>query len=238
MFWSVLDRPIVGASSMAGRIASGLRPLREAGHCERHFGRTDETPGDLYLQASGEGGGAGLEILLVSLVVALLVAIGAPMLLKTTGSLSSTGAKANLTNAFYEAKSLYENSQSYSVAGAADATIAFDAQGPGFEWSTGSCAGQSSDCVSEQVLDVNTPGDAQGLILATWSATNKTCLYAVDLESVPRPIVSDSSGVPFETRAGALHTAGLFYATSRAGASSCVAAQAIEGAQQLNWSTS
>jgi hypothetical protein len=223
---------------MAGRITSRLRAPREAGHRERHFRRSDASPDELHIEASRQGGGAGIEILLVSLVVALLVAIGAPMLLKTTGSLSSTGAKANLTNAFYEAKSLYENSQSYSVAGAPEPTIAFDAQGPGFDWSTGSCVGQSTNCVSEQVLDVNTPGDAQGLVLATWSASNKTCLYAVDLESVPRPIVADASGLPFESRSGPLHTAGLFYATSLAGASSCVAAEAVEGAKQLKWSIS
>jgi hypothetical protein len=93
-------------------------------------------------------------------------------------------------------------------------------------------------------VDVDAPGDGQGLVVAVWSSLTRTCWFGVDLESVPRPLPGDRSGMAFESGPAQLATgavdsgagdAGVFVARSAAGVGTCTAAGAISPGG-LRWS--
>lgn len=165
-------------------------------------------------------------------LVGILAILAVPHFIKTTPKTDDTSAQANLVNAVIEVKSLYSIDQAYSALGAAYPTISFESQAPGFAWTTGSCAAGTTNCVSEAVVDVRRAGDSQGVVLAAWSYSTKTCWYLADLESVPAEIVYDSHGTAFQDAFngnGPVRNAGLWYGRSPSGASSCRASQAVAG---------
>jgi type II secretory pathway pseudopilin PulG len=191
-------------------------------------------------RVAGEHGVATFELMLVALIGVLVLAIAMPALLRTSPAANDTDARANLANAIDSAKAAYFVGQSYSWEGAALSPLSFDSQDPAFSWITGSCAGQSPACVSEQVVDVDSPGDAQGVVIAVWSSATRKCWYAADLQSVPRSLPEDRSGVPFDSRpgtVGAQPEAGVYYAKSDAGVSSCSARSAVGSSEDVtHWS--
>jgi type II secretory pathway pseudopilin PulG len=190
-------------------------------------------------RVAGEHGVATFELMLVALIGVLVLAIAMPALLRTSPAANDTDARANLANAIDSAKASYFVGQSYSWKGAALSPLSFDSQDPAFSWTTGSCAGQSPVCVSEQVVDVHSPGDGQGVVIAVWSSATRTCWYAADLESVPRLLPEDRSGVPFDPRptiVGPKPAGGVYYAKSEAGASSCRARSAVGSSDVTRWS--
>jgi type II secretory pathway pseudopilin PulG len=183
-----------------------------------------------------EEGVASFELMLVALVVGLLVVIAMPALLRTSPSADNIDAQANLRNALVEARSAYFPTQSYSFKGLPLSTLSFAAAAPAFLWTTGSCSSSGPDCVSEQVVDVNMTGDSQGVVLATWSSITKTCWFAVDLESVPKPLGSDRAGVTFDSVIGsAASLPGTYFGRSATGATSCVASSAVGGSAHSGW---
>jgi hypothetical protein len=164
-----------------------------------------------------------------------------PTLLRTSPREDNLDAQANLRNAVIGARAAYAPSQSYSFRGLPLSTLSFAASAPAYSWTTGSCSGAGPDCLSEQVVDVNMPGDSQGVLLATWSSTTRTCWYAVDLESVPRVLASDRSGIGFEVARNsyrAVSDVGIYYGRSPAGVSSCSAKDATRDSVHSGWSPS
>jgi len=167
-----------------------------------------------------------IELMVVLLIIAILLAIAIPTFLGVTNSASDRAAQSNLTNALTEAKAIFQNSSSYT--GATPAV--FTASAPEFSWRTGAtngcAAAQTSTCVSMQVVDVAAANDGLGLIMATYSAKSSTCWYAVDLEA--NPVSTSGGGVPF-IGAGVAPTgatsAGAFYAkkTNSVTATNCEA---------------
>ena len=68
---------------------------------------------------TGEAADAGftlIELMVVLLIIAILLAIAIPTFLGVSGSANDRAAQSNLTNALTEVKALYQNSQSYSSA--------------------------------------------------------------------------------------------------------------------------
>ncbi len=190
-------------------------------------------------RVAGEHGVATFELMLVALIGVLVLAISMPALLRTSPAANDTDAHANLANAVESAKAAYFVGQSYSWEGAALSPLSFDSQDPAFSWTPASCAGRSPACVSEQVVDVRSPGDGQGVVIAVWSSVTRTCWYAADLESVPRSLSEDRSGVPFDSRPGVVGpgpAAGVYYAKSQAGATSCTARSAVGSSGPSRWS--
>jgi type II secretory pathway pseudopilin PulG len=189
---------------------------------------------------ASEQGVAAFELMLVALVVGLLVVIVLPALLRTSPRADNIDAQANLRNAVDGARDAYAPSQSYSYRGLPLSTLSFASSAPAYSWTTGSCADVGPDCLSEQVVDVNMPGDSQGVVLATWSSVTRTCWYAVDLETVPRVLASDRSGIAFEVAPNtdrSLSGAGIYYGRSPSGASSCSAKDATRDSGHGGWSS-
>jgi len=211
------------------------------------FGRIEEdrtkprTRVSRRLRGVGEHGVSTFESMLVALIGLLVLVISVPSLLRPTPGANDTDARANLTNAIFSAKSAYFVNQSYSWEGSPLSPLSFESADPAFAWTTGSCAGQSPSCVSEQVVDVNGPGDAQGVVLAVWSSIASTCWFAVDLESVPNVLTGDGRGVAFDSGTGsdgASLVGGVYFARSEAGVSSCSAGTVLKSPNRVVWSSS
>ena len=193
------------------------------------------------LRGVGEHGVSTFESMLVALIGLLVLIISVPSLMGTTPGANDTDARANLTNAVVSAKSAYFVNQSYAWKGSPLSPLSFASADPAFAWTTGSCAGQSPGCVSEQVVDVNGPGDAQGVVLAVWSSIAGTCWFAVDLESVPNVLSGDRRGVAFDSGSGsdgASLAAGVYYARSGGRVSSCQANAVLKSPHRVGWSSS
>jgi hypothetical protein len=158
----------------------------------------------------------------------------------TTANCPNCSAQSNLTNALTEAKALYQVNQAYgSRPGDPYLPGNFSGQAPEFTWTLGSCKGQKASCVSEEVVDVATAGDSQGVVLAVWSAPSAICWYAVDLEASPTAISLKFDRTPFDS--GSNHntglSAGVYYAMSPGGVASCSASTAASAQHQANWGT-
>lgn len=187
-------------------------------------------------RALGERGVTAVESMWGLLIGAVAVVILVPSFLHTTSSVDDADARANLQVAIIAAKSAYEVVQSYSYDGAPLTTLSFAADAPEFSWETGSCSGKASGCVSYQVVDVDSAGDSQGIVVAVWSPLTRTCWFGVDLETVPRPLMDDHSGLAFESQlaqsvsgssGSAVAYAGVYTARSPAGTETCAAGSAI-----------
>ncbi len=187
--------------------------------------RMQEIEGD----GAAEAGFTLIELMVVLLIIAILLAIAIPTFLGVANSAGDRAAQSNLTNALTEVKALYQNSASYNEATNTPMTPAneFTLSAPEFNWTAAACNGNSAgNCVSVQVVDSSSVADSQGVELAVYSAKTTTCWYAVDLESTPTiPLLLDT-GVPFDTTGhvqATAATAGVFYAkkTGAAAAGDC-----------------
>ena len=157
-----------------------------------------------------EAGFTLIELMVVLLIIAILLAIAIPTFLGVTNSASDRAAQSNLTNAVTEAKTLYQVSTTYTVAAGP-----FHSQAPEFTWGANSnCAAATAtqNCVSFETVDAAQANDSQGIILAVWSAKTTTCWFAVDLEATPAPITGDTPGTAFDQGGdNSVTTAGVFY---------------------------
>jgi len=151
-----------------------------------------------------------IELMVVLLIIAILLAIAIPTFLGVTGSASDRAAQSNLTNALTEAKAVFQNTSNY----VGDTPAVFAGSAPEFGWISGTtaCSTTSVNCISMETLDLATTNDGLGVTLATYSAKDNTCWFAVDLESNPATgVTATAPDVAFGTPSGAT-AAGVYYA--------------------------
>src|ERR1700734_883204 len=103
--------------------------------------------------AEAEAGFTLIELMVVLLIIAILLAIAIPTFLGVANSAGDRAAQSNLTNALTEAKAIYQVNQSYSTAGAAYTPGQFTSQAPEFSWQTTACGSSSTNCISYKVVD-------------------------------------------------------------------------------------
>jgi prepilin-type N-terminal cleavage/methylation domain-containing protein len=197
-----------------------------------------------------------IELMVVLLIIAILLAIAIPTFLGVANSAGDRAAQSNLTNALTEAKAIYQNSAEYATTSSTGVvtvlpTSTFTSSAPEFAWvqgsstASGGCAASSpGNCISEQVVDASTAQDSQGLVLATYSPKTQSCWYALDLESTPAAITTDTGFQQFWTTtshvpSGAT-TAGVFYAQKKSGvtATNCNAYYPVATAATFAWGQS
>ena len=207
-----------------------LRRLREERAAEMESGEV------------AEGGFTLIELMVVLLIIAILLAIAIPTFLGVTNTAGDRAAQSNLTNALTEGKALYQVTQAYSQGGATYTAGQFTSQAPEFNWIAGNCAagGAAANCISFAVVDVSQVSDGQGVTFAAWSAKTNTCWYAVDLENTPSSLVSTDAAA-FEGQTGdknLLTTAGVYYGKTTGQAITCQASNAVDPQASAAWGTS
>jgi type IV pilus assembly protein PilA len=182
-----------------------LQHLREA--------RTEE----LESEGAGEAGFTLIELMVVLLIIAILLAIAIPTFLGVTGSANDRAAQSNLTNALTESVAVYQNvAQQYAVP-ASDTTdtaftTAISSSAPEFTWVAAATKSVDPNHISMDPFSVASEANDQGLALAALSKTG-TCWYVAVLAAAPA--------------AATAATAGTFYAKELNGATNCTSAYAV-----------
>ncbi len=205
----------------------------------------EERAAEIGEAEAAEGGFTLIELMVVLLIIAILLAIAIPTFLGVTNTAGDRAAQSNLTNALTEAKALYQVSQAYSNAGVAYTAGQFASQAPEFTWTTASCSasGAVANCISFAVGDVSVAGDGQGVALASWSPKTNTCWFAVDLENTPASLAATDT-LAFIGQTGDANTttklpsAGVFYGKTTGSGTVCSGAKGLDPGTNANWGTS
>ncbi len=125
----------------------------------------------------GEDAGFTLiELMVVLLILAILLAIAIPTFLGVTKSANDRAAQSNLNTALLNAKAQYQqNSQTYPTA--ANLVTALSSTEPSLQFSTGASTDQNH-------VSVFTSTDGNALVLAVYSAQTHNCWMVVDTPAV------------------------------------------------------
>jgi type IV pilus assembly protein PilA len=180
-----------------------------------------------------EGGFTLIELMVVLLIIAILLAIAIPTFLGVTGNANDRAAQSNLTNGLTEAEALYQNNQQ-SYAGLTAANFTADA--PEFKWTAGACtAAMKTNCVSFQAVDLTNKGDGLGLILADYSKSGG-CWYLVNLNGTPAQ--PNGAAPDFKSGNANATSGGTFYAHKNPAPAAGCDATAAGTMNGWNWGTS
>ena len=124
-------------------------------------------------ESGADAGFTLIELMVVLLIMAILLAIAIPTFLGVSGSANDRASQSNLNTALTNAKSYYDSSsQTYGTDGGAAAVTALGTQEPSLKWTTG------ASTVPNQI-SVSTQTDGNGIVLASQSKTGE-CWYLVD----------------------------------------------------------
>jgi type IV pilus assembly protein PilA len=181
--------------------------------------RTAELEGE----AAAEAGFTLIELMVVLLIIAILLAIAIPTFLGVTSSANDRAAQSNLTNGLTEAAAQYQSSgQTYS-----GISSLLSASAPEYTWnlSSSACTTATPNCISVYPVDVASVADQQGVVIASMAKTG-TCWWVAQLQATPVALAAPGfmlsatqTVVGSETGASA---AGTYYAKkANAGASNC-----------------
>lgn len=209
----------------------------------------DARTAELQGEEAAESGFTLIELMVVLLIIAILLAIAIPTFLGVTSSANDRAAQSNLTNGLTEASAVFQsNNQSYSGISAALVSSA-----PEFTWTAAgtACTNSQPNCISVASYDVAVSGDQQGVVLAAMSKTG-TCWLVAQLGATPAVIAStgfitaaySGSGVTGNEIAPAgganISTAGTYYAkiTGANAATHCTAAYPPTDTSGFKWGSS
>src|SRR5580658_1273034 len=206
----------------------------------------DAQTAELEDGGAAEAGFTLIELMVVLLIIAILLAIAIPTFLGVSGSANDRSAQSNLTNALTEAASVYQG-KAQTFAGVSAALVS---SAPEFTWTAANSApAAGTNQVSVESVDVATytpTSDAQGVIVADLSKNSNTCWWAVQLDATPAVLSAtlDTTGTPFEKAASGAGfqngatTAGTFYAKKANAGSNCTANYPQNSGAAFNWGTS
>jgi type IV pilus assembly protein PilA len=166
-----------------------------------------------------ESGFTLIELMVVLLIMAILLAIAIPTFLGVKGGAQDRAAQSNLTNAIIDAKSYYVNNSNFGTT--ASLVTALEAAEPELSFVGSETASSYPNTLS---VDVSSSGNEAVLAMLSQNGSggNSNCFFAED---------NESSGVDAITSA----PQGITYnVVTDAGASACDAA----AAPTSGWSTS
>jgi type IV pilus assembly protein PilA len=173
--------------------------------------------------SSEDAGFTLIELMVVLLILAILLAIAIPTFLGVTKSANDRAAQSNLNTALISAKSVFQqNGQSYNLitnptyttpAAVMSATLALAE--PNLSFATGAVTSGSSPVQ----VSVAIASDGNGIILAAQAKGSGNCWYVID-NSIAEPATAST---PYANLSGVALTSGTAYGEAKA-ASSCTAA--------------
>jgi type IV pilus assembly protein PilA len=174
------------------------------------------------VESGGEDAGFTLiELMVVLLIMAILLAIAIPTFLGVSGSANDRAAQSNLNTALTNAKSYYQqNGQTFTGSTLGSMVTALGSQEPSISWVTG-------PSTAAGVISVGVATDGNGIVLASLSKTN-TCWYLVDNEALE---TTTSAG----TFSAAQLAAGTWYGGTAIGGSSSTTCTATSAVTAANW---
>jgi prepilin-type N-terminal cleavage/methylation domain-containing protein len=213
-------------------------------------------------EGAADAGFTLIELMVVLLIIAILLAIAIPTFLGVTGSANDRAAQSNITNALTEMKALYQNGQTYcqTVATCAASQTPLPLTGAGsiqssapeFSWQGPGVALVPGSQIGVQVNDVVALGDGAGVIVAVASKNLNTCWYAADMEATPATAaIAGNLNPQFQAEAalGTANTqwqafptpaqqipAGVFY-SKKLNAASCKASDPLTSGTGWLWGT-
>ena len=131
---------------------------------------------------TGEDAGFTLiELMVVLLILAILLAIAIPTFLGVTKSANDRAAQSNLNTAILNAKAAYQsNSQSYGSPNTVNSTVLKSAE-PGLSFTTGATT-------TQQTISVFPTADGNAIVLGAFSKSNN-CWYVIDNPSGSTAVV-------------------------------------------------
>jgi type IV pilus assembly protein PilA len=167
------------------RTATLLRIAREA--LAKRANRADEEGAD--------SGFTLIELMVVLLILAILLAIAIPTFLGVTVSAHDRAAQSNLTNGMTAGKASFVAGQSYAANNAGEATVLNSAE-PSLTFAAGVSLNQNtlSEAVYKQTgASTNNP---DVLVLAAWSNQTQHCWWAADVENTAPPTITGATANP------------------------------------------
>jgi type IV pilus assembly protein PilA len=152
---------------------------------------------ELESVGEAEAGFTLIELMVVLLIIAILLAIAIPTFLGVTSSANDRAAQSNLTNGLTEATAQYQ-SAGQSFAGISSLLVS---SAPEYTWTSGvgalgGCGTGTPNCISVAPYDVSTAGDQQAVVIAAMAKTG-TCWYVAQLQAGPG--ASGLTGTGFDT---------------------------------------
>jgi len=174
---------------------------------------------DAATELGEDAGFTLIELMVVLLILAILLAIAIPTFLGVTGGANDRAAQSNLNTALTTVKT--QATQAGQTYTGVNTTLLNTAE-PAISWQTGTTTISTQGPVSFYVST-----DGNGIVLTSYSKSQTTCWYAVDNLT---PVTATSNG-PYTvaaspgTAASAPTAAGTYYSEVK-GASSCNAATA------------
>ena len=171
-----------------------------------------------------------IELMVVLLIIAILLAIAIPTFLGVTSSAHDRAVQSNLTNANTEVQAQYQNGQDYTFANSGGGQATLNSSAPEFTWADAGTASTDQNHMSIGPVDVASAGDAQGVVIASLNKTTGVCWYAMNLQANP------VAGVP--PTGVTVTRAGTYYANQKAGAGAPCEADNAYGTAGWKWGTS
>jgi type IV pilus assembly protein PilA len=142
----------------------------------------DQRKGRAELEGEAEAGFTLIELMVVLLIMAILLAIAIPTFLGVKSGAQDRAVQSNLTNALTSAKAGYANGGSYQTTAPAEASALGSAE-PNIAFETGAASTGSNN------LAVNVASDGQELLLVGYSQSG-TCWAAIDNEGTTSGLVT------------------------------------------------
>ena len=195
-------------------------------------------------EAGEDAGFTLIELMVVLLILAILLAIAIPTFLGVTKSANDRAAQSNLNTAMLNAKAAYQsNSQTYTGVTVATLTAAE----PGLSF-------VSTASTAQNVVSVFPATDGKAIVLAAFSKSNN-CFYQIDNPggntAVAAPFAANfqvngttvASGSVLTPSAGAItfptSTAGTIYVEVKGDTNSahCSASNPVYGGTSFEWLT-
>jgi len=168
-----------------------------------------------------------IELMVVLLILAILLAIAIPTFLGVTKSANDRAAQSNLNTALVTAKSIFQtNSQSYALAGGVGAASltannaalvgSLTTSGTSLSFTTGTV----SAGLAQSTISVGIAQDGNGVILASQAKGTNSCWYVID-----NAVAESSGGTNYANVPSNAQAAGTWYGkyTSSPAPTSCTA---------------